>query len=41
MLGIGYLPSGRCVSSAVPADVGVVVNPRMIRAGIGANKRLP
>jgi hypothetical protein len=41
MLGIGYLPSVRCGSSAVAADEGMVANPRMVRAGIGADKRLP
>jgi hypothetical protein len=40
MLGIGYLPTVRCGSSAVPAGEGVVVNPRMVRVGIGADKRL-
>jgi hypothetical protein len=40
MLGIGYLPSVRCGSSAASADEGVVLNPRMVRAGIGADKRL-
>jgi hypothetical protein len=40
MLGIGYLPSVRCGSSAAPADEGVVMNPRMVTAVIGADKRL-
>jgi hypothetical protein len=40
MLGIGYLPSVRCGSSAASAVEGVVMDPRMVTGVIGADKRL-